>query len=94
MATYEILSWKDIPAVVEVRDESQSVTCQLSDRFQALIDSVAVQLGLDDAEKYLAEWMRSDPRERAGSAADVAAVVVAELEERFTEFVSRAFRQP
>ncbi len=91
MATYTILSWKDIPAVGETRDERESVTRQLSDRFQALIDSVAMQLGFDDSDKYLAEWKRSEPQERRGSAAEVADAVVAEIEERFTEFIARAF---
>jgi cvfA/B/C family virulence factor len=92
MATYEIVTWKDIPAVVEARDERGSVSRQLSERFQALIDSVAMQFGGDTSEAYLEAWTRSDPRERPGAAADVADAVVAEIEARFPEFIARAFR--
>ena len=94
MATYEIIAWRDIPMVVEARDGRESVTHQLSDRFQALIDSVATQLGLDSSEAYLEAWTRSASEERPGSAAAVAAAVAQELEDRFPEFIARAFRRP
>ena len=93
-ATYQIIAWKNIPAIVEARDDAGTITRSLSDRFHMLIDSVAVQLGLEDSEAYLAEWTRSDPEELAGSAADVADAVARELEERFSEFVTRAFTRP
>jgi cvfA/B/C family virulence factor len=92
MATYEIVAWKEIPAVVEARDRDGSVTRQLSERFQALIDSLAMQTGSESSEAYLDAWTRSDPRERPGSAADVADAVAAEIEDRFPEFIARAFR--
>ena len=38
MATWEIVAWRDIPAMVEARDAEGSVTLALSDRFQALKD--------------------------------------------------------
>ena len=34
MASYQIIAWKDVPAMVEARDGSETVTRQLSDRFQ------------------------------------------------------------
>ena len=46
MATYQIVAWRNVPASVEAHDGSDRVTLQLSERFQALIDSVAMQLGL------------------------------------------------
>lgn len=94
MASYQIIAWKQIPAMVEARDVTESVTRQLSERFQQLIDSVAMQLGLQDEDAYLALWARSDVQERPGRAADVADAVVAELEERFPEFIGLAFRRP
>lgn len=94
MATYEIISWRDVPAIVEARDEGQSVTRQLSDRWQALIDALAIQLGLEGSDAYLAEWSRSAPADRPGTAAEVADAVVRELEERFTEVAARASRRP
>ena len=70
------------------------LTRELSERFQMLIDSVAMQLGLQDEAAYLDLWTRSEAAERPGTAADVAAAVVAELEGRFTEFIGLAFRRP
>jgi hypothetical protein len=94
LAVYQIIAWKDLPAMVEARDGAETVTRQLSDRFQQLIDSVAMQLGLHDDDAYLGLWARSDAQERPGTAAEVADAVVAELEARFPEVISRAFRRP
>jgi len=90
MASYRIIAWKEIPATVEARDGADSVTLPLSERFQALIDSVAMQLGLSDDDAYLEHWGATDG-ERPGSAGEVGAAIVAELEERFPEFTARAF---
>ena len=92
MAHYRIVAWKDIPASVEARDEGDHVTLQLSERFQALIDSLAMQGGADAQDAYLEHWGSTDA-ERAGSARDVAAAIAAELEERFPEFIALAFRR-
>lgn len=94
MARYEIIAWRGIPAVVEANDGAQSATRPLSERFQALIDSVAMQLGLQDSDAYLAEWTRSAAAERPGTAQEVAEAVAAELEDRFPEFIGRAFGRP
>jgi Virulence factor len=91
MASYQIIAWKDVPAMVEARDGSETVTRQLSDRFQQLIDSAAMRLGLQDEDAYLDLWARGDVQERSGSAAEVADAVAAELEARFQEFIARAF---
>ena len=58
MATWEIVAWRDIPAMVEARDAEGSVTLALSDRFQALIDAHAMQLGLQDADAYIEQWKK------------------------------------
>jgi len=93
VATYQIVAWRDIPSGVEARDATDSVTVQLSDRFQMLIDSVAMQLGLQDSDAYLEAWTRGAAQERPGSARAVAETVAAELEDRFPEFIGRAFRR-
>lgn len=92
MATYEVIAWRGIPASLEVRDGADTVTVALSERFQMLIDSAAMQLGLDESDAYIEQWSRSEPQERAGSAQAVADAVVAELEARFPEFIGQAFR--
>jgi len=91
MASYQIIAWKDVPAMIEARDGTETVTRQLSDRFQQLIDSAAMRLGLQDQDAYLELWARGDVQERSGSAAEVADAVAAELEARFPEFIARAF---
>jgi hypothetical protein len=92
MATYRIIAWKDIPASVEARDGADAVTLPLSERFQALIDSVAMQQGVHD-DAYLEHWGATDG-ERPGSAREVSSTIAAELEERFPEYIARAFRRP
>jgi hypothetical protein len=93
MASYRIIAWKDIPASVEARDGAEHVTLQLSERFQALIDSLAMQLEAHAEDAYLEHWGSTDG-ERAGSAREVGAAVAAELEDRFSEFITLAFRRP
>lgn len=93
MATFTVVQWRGIPATVEAVDPAGSASVPLSERFQALIDSAAMLGGQESAEAYLDAWEKSDPVERPGSAAEVAAAVAAELEERFTEYVTRAFRR-
>jgi hypothetical protein len=92
MATYQIVAWRGIPASVEARDGRDTVNRQLSERFQMLIDSAAMQLGLHESEAYIEQWSQSESAERPGAAADVADAVIAELEARFPEFIGQAFR--
>jgi hypothetical protein len=94
MARWEIVAWQDIPASVEVTDEAEQVTLPLSERFQALIDSVAMQLGLESADAYIEQWRKLPGGERPGSARDVGEAVVAEIESRFMDYIGRAFRHP
>jgi hypothetical protein len=92
VARWEILAWREIPAMVEVRDDAGQVTLPLSEKFQSLIDSVAMQLGMQDEAAYLEQWAKLPGGERPGSARDVGEAVVAELEARFPEYIARAFR--
>jgi Virulence factor len=94
MATYQIIAWKDVPSMIEARDDAGTVTRPLSDRFQQLIDSVAMRLGIEDQDAYLDLWARGDVQERPGSATEVAEAVAAEIEARFPEIISHAFRRP
>ena len=91
MATYRVIAWKGIPASVEVQDGPESVAVELSERFQMLIDSVAMQRGLHGSDEYLDSWTRGEPQDRPGGAREVAGAVAADLEARFAEFAARAF---
>ena len=94
MATYQVVAWKGIPASVEARDDADAVTVPLSERFQMLIDSVAMQLGLHDSDAYIELWARESAQERPGDARQVAETVAAEIEARFPTFIGRAFARP
>ena len=94
MATYRVIAWKGIPASVEAEDGTEGVALELSERFQMLIDSVAMQLGLQDSDAYLELWSRGEPQDRPGTACEVADAVAADIENRFTEFISSAFAKP
>lgn len=90
MATYQILAWGEIPSVVEATDPAGAVKLQLSERFQALIDAVAMRRGLAGTDAYLDQWEHGEAAERPGTAREVAEAVAAELEARFGEFREHA----
>ena len=92
MASYCIVAWRGVPASVEASDSTETVTRPLSERFQMLIDSAAMQLGIHESDAYIEQWTRGEDQERPGGAQEVADAVVAELENRFPEFIGQAFR--
>jgi len=83
MADYTILYWRDIPSMVEAREGRTKAKIQLSDRFQVLIDAVAMRRGLVGTDAYIEQWRRGEKQSRAGTADDVAAAVAAELEAQY-----------
>ena len=83
MAEYKILYWQDIPSVVEATDGETTYKAQLSQRFQDLIDSVAMRKNLVGTEGYMKEWRRGEATQRNGSAEAVVAAVTDELELQF-----------
>jgi hypothetical protein len=78
--TYKILYWQEVPSLIKAEDERDEITLSLPSRFMERIDLLAAKRGLQGADDYLAQWQWSDDRQRAGSAQDVAAAVIAELE--------------
>ncbi len=83
MAKYSILYWQDIPSVVEARDENGVHKLELDQKFQVLIDAVAMRKGMAGTDAYLEAWRRGKRRGRDGTAEDVANAVKAELEAEF-----------
>jgi hypothetical protein len=83
MATYQILYWHDIPSQVDARGEGATHKEMLSQRFQELIDIVAMKNNLVNSDDYINGWAKGDKQERAGSAADVAKAVAGELEAQY-----------
>ena len=85
MATYKIVYWQDIPSLVQATEGSEKVKLELSERFQLLIDAVAMRLGLVGTDAYMDQWHHGDDENRPGGAREIAQAVVAELEGRFSE---------
>ena len=66
MATYKILYWQEVPSQIQAEDEQDEVKLQMSPRFMALIDQLAMQRGLEGADEFLAEWNWGEEQEREG----------------------------
>jgi hypothetical protein len=80
MATYKVLSWQEVPTQVRAEDSEDEVSLPLPPRFMERIDRLAMQRGLQGSDDFLAQWHWGDEEERDGTAQEVAAAVVAELE--------------
>ena len=83
MARVTILYWQEIPSVVEARDRSGRHKIELSQRFQELIDLVAMKKKLAGTDEYLIQWNKGDPTEREGEPEAVAKAVAEEIEGRY-----------
>jgi 5-methyltetrahydrofolate--homocysteine methyltransferase len=80
-STYKVLYWQEVPSQVRVEDDAgNDVSVELPPKFAQRIDSLAQRRGITSADAYTAEWKWSDEQERDGSAHDVVAAVIAELE--------------
>jgi hypothetical protein len=90
MAKYEILYWQNLPSLIDASDDNGHHKIELSLRFQALIDHVAMETGLAGTDAYLEEWTRGDPEERDGSAEEVAKAVAGEFEAQFEDIKAAA----
>jgi len=93
MATYQILSWQDIPSQVDARGGGASHKEMLSQRFQELIDIVAMKKNLVDSDDYINGWGKGDKQERPGSATEVAKAIAGELEGQYDAIRKRALAQ-
>ncbi len=94
MARYRITHWREIPSVVEAFDGDEVVRVPLSQRFQDLIDAVAVREGASEAEAYLEGWEQGPDLDRPGGARQVAEQVAAELEAGFQDLIAARFLPP
>jgi hypothetical protein len=83
MAKVQVLCWQEIPSVVEAREGRDLHKVQLSQRFQELIDLVAMRKGLNDSDVYLEQWAKGAPEMRDGDARTVAEAVAGEIEAKY-----------
>ena len=85
MAKVTILYWQEIPSVVEARDRSGRHKIELSQRFQELIDLVAMKKKMAGTDEYLIQWNKGKPKEHEGDPETVDRAVAEGIEARFPE---------
>lgn len=85
MAKVQILYWQDIPSVVEARDDDSVHKELLSQRFQELIDLIAMKTQLAGTDEYLMQWAKGERYDVEGSAEEAAQSVRDDLESQFRE---------
>jgi hypothetical protein len=91
MARYRIVHWKDIPSLVEAADGDHTARRQLSQRYQDLIDALAMREGATEGDAYLDGWGQGVWLERDGSPDEVADAVAAEIEKGFQALLMKRF---
>lgn len=79
MATYRILCWQELPSQIVATGDDGEVSLPMPQKFLERIDEVALERGLATGDEYLAQWHWSEEADRDGTAAEVAAAVLAEL---------------
>ena len=85
MASLIIISWRDIPAQVVVKQGRETAKVQLTHRFQEAVDRAAMRAGKGSSEAYLADWKRSLPRTVSGDPATVAKAEAERIESRYSD---------
>jgi hypothetical protein len=93
MAKVTILYWQNIPSLVEATDGDRPHKRQLSQRFQELIDLIAMKKRLGGTDAYLEQWRKGKPEMREGSASAVAAATAEEIEARYDEIRAAALAE-
>jgi hypothetical protein len=94
MVRYRIVHWREIPSLVEAIEGERVVRLPLSQRFQDLIDAVAIRQGASDSEAYLDGWGQTADVERPGGVDEVAEQVAARLEAEFQDLAARHLSAP
>ena len=55
-----VVYWRDIPAQIIVGKGRKASKVQLTERFEQAIDRVAMKIGAEETDAYLAEWRKAD----------------------------------
>ncbi len=66
MPEVTIVYWRDIPAQVIVGKGRRGSKRPLPERFEQAIDRVAMRIGAQDSDAYMADWRKADPVEIEG----------------------------
>ena len=85
MAKLIIISWRDVPSQVVVRQGRDTVRVQLSARFQEAVDRAAMRAGKGKSDAYIADWKRGEPRECGNDMKAEAIAEIARIEARYSD---------
>ena len=85
MASLIIISWRDIPAQVVVKQGRETAKVQLTHRFQEAVDRAAMRAGKGSSEAYLADWKRSAPQPVSGDLQELAKAEAEKIEARYSD---------
>jgi hypothetical protein len=85
MAKLIIISWRDVPSQVVVRQGRDTVRVQLSARFQEAVDRAAMRAGKGKSDAYIADWKRGEPRECGNDMKAEAIAEIARLEALYSD---------
>jgi len=80
-----VISWRDVPSQVVVKQGRETVRLQLSARFQEAVDRAAMRAGKGSSDAYIADWKRSEPRACGHDLEAEASAEVARLEARYSD---------
>ena len=91
MAEFQITYWRELPSLVVAREGDVQAKTQLAPRFQEAIDEAAMRLGEVSSDAYLEGWHRADWTAGDGPPSELAAAVVARLEDEWSPEAIAAF---
>ena len=91
MTTYTILYWQEIPSSIAAKDGESTSKAQLSERFQDLIDKVAMRRNLAGTDAYIEGFNKGSPIETEGTPEEATCQVKDDLESKFDEIAKAAF---
>lgn len=77
---YQIISWRDIPVQVRVRNGTERRACLLPARFQQAATRSAYRARAITGEEYMSAWIGNPWQAHAGDTEQTMTEVVAQLE--------------
>ena len=87
-----ILSWQNIPSVIEARDSNGIEKVELSKRFSELIDLVAMKKGIVGTDDYLQDWKKKKLSSTNKTAKQVVLEMLEYFEGKYEEIKSNALK--
>ena len=87
-----ILSWQDIPTVIEARDSNGIEKVELSKRFSELIDLIAMKKGIVGTDDYLRDWKKKKLSSTNKTAKQVVLELSKYFEGKYEEIKSNALK--